>query len=66
MSSPAWKPRKFRDNHALGHGGSVDIVRNGEGKLAAFVDDPAKLTDQARKEIAQILNSPSYATPAKK
>lgn len=65
LSTPAWKARKFRDNHALGRGGDVDIVRNAGGKLAAFVADPAKLTDKERAEIAQILAEPKYHPAAK-
>lgn len=65
LGQPAWKARKFRDNHALHRGGSVDIVRNADGQLAAFVADPAQLTDQVRTEIAAILTSPRYTRPEK-
>lgn len=61
LALPPWKQRKFRDCHGLGLGGSVDIVRNAGGQLAAFVADPAQLSAQDRAEIVEILNSPRYA-----
>ena len=64
MSQPQWMARKFRDNWALGKGGDVDVIRNAQGQLAAFVEDPTKLSDATRAEIAKILSEPRYATAA--
>ena len=59
-NTPAWKLRKFCDNHALAQGGDVDIVATANG-IAAFVPDPEKLKAAERAEIAKILALPRYA-----
>lgn len=56
--------QRRRINWAFGKGGTYDVVLFGNGALAAIVDEPAKLDDQQKKEIATALAKSSKAPQA--
>ena len=64
LKAEKWQARRFRDNHALGRGGSVILVGIA-GEIGVFHEDPAKLSQRDRDEIAKILALPRYNQPAK-